>query len=213
MKFYVDLLRDYGPPGSAANSFNENLALFNEGKCGMWVDATIAASFVSDPKQSKVADKVAFAQAPKAVTDKGANWLWAWALAVPVSSRHVAAAETFVRWATSKEYVTLVAKEAGWHAVPTGTRKSTYDLPGFRQAAVFAAAELKAIESATPRSPTLPKSPYTGIQFATIPEFQAIGVTVGQQLSAAVAGRTSVDDALKSAQTSTDRAMKRAKYY
>ncbi len=213
VKFYVNLLRDYGPPGSAANSFNENLALFNEGKCGMWVDATIAASFVSDPKQSKVANKVAFAQAPKAVTDKGANWLWAWALAVPVSSRHVAAAETFVRWATSKEYVTLVAKEAGWHAVPTGTRKSTYDLPGFRQAAVFADAELKAIESATPRSPTLPKSPYTGIQFATIPEFQAIGVTVGQQLSAAVAGRTSVDDALKSAQTSTDRAMKRAKYY
>ncbi len=74
--FYVQLMKDYGPPGASANSFNENLALFNEGKCGMWVDATIAASFISDPKQSKVADKVAFAAAPVAVTPKGANWLW-----------------------------------------------------------------------------------------------------------------------------------------
>ena len=47
--FYVDLLTKYGPPGSANNSFNEILALYNEGKCGMWIDATIAASFISDP--------------------------------------------------------------------------------------------------------------------------------------------------------------------
>ena len=80
---YVDLMKKYGPPGASANSFNENLALFNEGKCGVWIDATIAASFISDPKQSKVADKVAFAQAPTAVTPKGANWLWSWNLAIP----------------------------------------------------------------------------------------------------------------------------------
>ncbi len=59
VNFYVDLLNNYGPPGSSSNSFNEILALFNEGKCGIWIDATIAASFISDPKQSKVADKVA----------------------------------------------------------------------------------------------------------------------------------------------------------
>ena len=62
---YVELLTKYGPPGSSANSFNEILALYNEGKCAMWIDATIAASFITDPKQSKVADKVAFAQRPE----------------------------------------------------------------------------------------------------------------------------------------------------
>ena len=36
---YVDLMKKYGPPGASANSFNENLALFNEGKCGVWIDA------------------------------------------------------------------------------------------------------------------------------------------------------------------------------
>jgi sorbitol/mannitol transport system substrate-binding protein len=211
--FYVDLMKKYGPPGASANSFNENLALFNEGKCGMWVDATIAASFISDPKQSKVADKVAFAQAPTAVTPKGANWLWAWALAIPASSTKADAAQKFVRWATSKDYINLVGREVGWANVPTGTRKSTYQNPDFLKAAKFASAEEKAIATANPNDSTLPKSPYVGVQFAAIPEFQAIGVAVGQQMSAALAGKTTVDQALEVSQTFADREMRKAGYY
>jgi sorbitol/mannitol transport system substrate-binding protein len=213
INFYVDLLNKYGPPGSSANSFNEILALFNEGKCGMWVDATIAASFISDPKQSKVADKVAFAQAPMAVTPKGANWLWAWALAIPSGSKNPEAAQKFISWATSKDYINLVGKEVGWGSVPTGTRKSTYANPDFLKAAKFAAAEKKAIDTANPNDSTLPKSPYVGVQFAAIPEFQAIGIAVGQQMSAALAGKESVDQALKTSQTAADREMRKAGYY
>ena len=211
--FYVDLMKKYGPPGSSANSFNEILALYNEGKCGMWVDATIAASFISDPKQSKVADKVAFAQAPTMVTPKGANWLWAWALAVPAGSQKVEAANKFITWATSKEYINLVGKEVGWGNVPTGTRKSTYENQEFLKVAKFAAAEKAAIDSANPNDQTLPKSPYMGIQFAAIPEFQSIGIAVGQQMSAALAGKTTVEAALKASQTAAEREMKKAGYY
>lgn len=211
--FYVDLLNKYGPPGSSANSFNEILALYNEGKCGMWVDATIAASFITDPKQSKVADKVAFAQAPVAVTPKGANWLWAWALAIPAGSKNQDAAQKFIAWATSKDYIKLVGKEVGWGGVPTGTRKSTYANPDFQKAAKFAAAEKKAIDTANPNDSTLPKSPYVGVQFAAIPEFQAIGIAVGQQMSAALAGKVTVEQALKSSQTVADREMRKAHYY
>jgi sorbitol/mannitol transport system substrate-binding protein len=211
--FYVDLLTKYGPPGSSANSFNEILALFNEGKCAMWVDATIAASFISDPKQSKVADKVAFAQAPYAVTEKGANWLWAWALAIPNSTKHAAEAQKFVTWATSKDYINLIAKTNGWAAVPTGTRKSTYANPEFQKAAVFAEAEKKAIDTANPNDSTLNKSPYVGVQFAAIPEFQAIGLAFGQQMSALLAGKMSVDQALKNSQVAADREMRKSGYY
>ena len=210
---YVELLTKYGPPGSSANSFNEILALYNEGKCGMWIDATIAASFITDPKQSKVADKVAFAQGPQQATAKGANWLWAWALAVPAGSKNAADAQKFVAWATSKDYVNLVAKEKGWAAVPTGTRKSTYANPAFQKAAVFAEAEKKAIDSANPSDSTLNKSPSVGVQFAAIPEFQAIGLAVGQQMSAALAGQVSIDQALKTAQTAADREMRKGRYY
>jgi sorbitol/mannitol transport system substrate-binding protein len=210
---YVDLLKNYGPPGSAANSFNEILALFNEGKCGMWVDATIAASFISDPKQSKVADKVAFAQGPYAVTQKGANWLWAWSLAIPAGTKNAAAAQQFINWATSREYVQLVAREKGWAAVPTGTRKSTYASPEFLKAAKFAQAEKTAIDSANPNDSTLLKSPYVGVQYAAIPEFQAIGLAVGQQMSSLVAGKTTVDAALKASQVAADREMRKGGYY
>ncbi len=213
VNFYVDLLKNYGPPGSAANSFNEILALYNEGKCGMWIDATIAASFITDPKQSKVADKVAFAQAPTAVTPKGANWLWAWSLAIPAGSKKVDAAQKFVSWATSKDYIQLVAKTNGWATVPTGTRKSTYANPEFLKAAKFAVAEKAAIDSANPNDSTLPKSPYVGVQFAAIPEFQSIGLAVGQQMSAALAGKTTVDAALKAGQAAAEREMKKAGYY
>jgi len=211
--FYVDLLQRYGPPGSSANSFNEILALYNEGKCGMWIDATIAASFISDPKQSKVADKVAFAQAPTMVTPRGANWLWAWALAIPVGSQKVEEAQRFVRWATSKEYIALVGRTNGWGTIPTGTRKSTYANPDFQKAARFAAAEKLAIDTANPNESTLPKSPYTGVQFAAIPEFQAIGIAVGQQMSAALAGKATVAEALKASQIAADREMRKARYY
>jgi sorbitol/mannitol transport system substrate-binding protein len=78
---------------------------------------------------------------------------------------------------------------------------------------VFAAAEKKAIDSANPNDSTLPKSPYVGVQFAAIPEFQAIGIAVGQQMSAALAGKETVDQALKTGQTAADREMRKGGYY
>jgi sorbitol/mannitol transport system substrate-binding protein len=213
VNFYVDLLTNYGPPGSSGNSFNEILALINAGKCGMWIDATIAASFVSDPEQSQVSDVIAFAQAPQAVTTRGSNWLWAWSLAIPAGTKQADDAQKFIEWATSKEYIELVAETNGWSAVPTGTRQSTYDNPAFQEAAVFAEAELKAILSADPENSTLNPSPYVGVQFAAIPEFQAIGTAVGQQMSAALAGDISVEDALEAAQKAADREMKKSGYY
>ncbi|MFT6022721.1 MAG: sorbitol/mannitol transport system substrate-binding protein [Ascidiaceihabitans sp.] len=210
---YKSLLDNYGPPGSEGNSFNEILALVNEGKCGMWIDATIAASFVTDPGQSKVADKMAFAQSPQKATTKGSNWLWAWSLAVPAGTKQSDDAKKFVAWATSKEYIELVGETNGWGNVPTGTRQSTYDNKLFQDAATFDEAELKAILSANPEDSTLNPSPYVGVQFAAIPEFQAIGAAVGQQMTDALAGNISVEEALANSQQIADREMKKAGYY
>lgn len=85
--------------------------------------------------------------------------------------------------------------------------------PDGQAAAKFADAELKAIMTANPNDSTLEKSPYTGVQFAAIPEFQAIGVAVGQQMSAALAGTATVDAALKAGQEAADREMRKAGYY
>ena len=208
---YLDLMTNYGPPGASNNGFNENLALFQQGKCGMWIDATVAASFVTNPKDSAVADKVGFALAPDTGKGKRGNWLWAWSLGIPAGTQKADAAKAFVAWATSKEYLEVVASKEGWANVPPGTRTSLYENPEY-QKVPFAKMTLDSINSADPTAPTVDPVPYVGVQFVAIPEFQGIGTAVGQQFSAALAGTTSLDDALAAAQQLTVDEMTRAGY-
>lgn len=212
LEYYVDVMEKYGPPGSSANGFNENLALFQTGKCGIWIDATVAGGFVTNEKDSEVADKVGFALAPDNGLGKRGNWLWAWTLAIPSSSKKSDAAMKFISWATSKEYSALVAEKKGWANVPPGTRASLYENPEYMNAAPFAQITLDSINSADPKNPTVEPVPYVGVQFVAIPEFQGIGTAVGQQFSAALTGRMTVDQALQSSQRLVERAMRKARY-
>jgi len=213
LQFYVDLMKDAGPAGASSNGFNENLTLFQQGKCGMWIDATVAASFVSNPDDSTVADKVDYALFPsKEGVDNHGNWLWSWNLAIPASSQKAEAAQKFIAWATSEDYAELVASNEGWANVPPGTRTSLYENEQYKEAAPFAEQTLAAMQAADITKPTVEPVPYTGGQFVAIPEFQAIGTNVGQLFSAVVAGQSSVDDALSQAQSATVREMTRAGY-
>lgn len=209
--YYVNTLKNYGPPGVSSNGFNETLALFNSGKCAIWVDASVAGSFTTDKEQSRVVDSVGFAPAPVEVTDKGSSWLYAWSLAIPATSRHKDAAKAFITWATSKEYIQLVAQKDGITNVPPGTRTSTYS-EAYLQAAPFAKVTLQMMQNADPAHPSAKPVPYVGIQYVTIPEFQAIGTSVGKLFAAALTGQTSVAQALDAAQKVTIREMKRAGY-
>lgn len=212
LTFYLDLMKDAGPPGASSNGFNENLALFQTGKCGMWIDATVAASFVTNPEDSQVADKVSFALAPDNGLGKRGNWLWAWSLGIPAGSQKVDEAKQFVAWATSKEYLELVASKEGWANVPPGTRTSLYENPEYLEAAPFAQMTLESINSADPSNPTVDPVPYVGVQFVAIPEFQGIATAVGQQFAAALAGQMSADQALQNAQALTVREMTKSGY-
>ncbi|MDJ0827664.1 MAG: sugar ABC transporter substrate-binding protein [Rhodobacter sp.] len=211
LNFYVDLMTDAGPPGYSTNGFNENLSLFQQGKCGMWIDATVAASFVTNPNDSTVADKVGFALAPDNGLGKRSNWLWAWALAIPAGTQKADAAKQFIEWATSKDYIELVAANEGWANVPPGARTSLYENPEY-QKVPFAQMTLDSILSADPNDSTVEPSPYVGIQFAAIPEFAGIATEVSQEFSAVYAGQQSVEEALAKAQALTTDAMEAAGY-
>ncbi len=212
LEFYVSLMNDYGPEGFATNGFNENLSLFQQGKCGMWIDATVAASFVTNPNDSTVADHVGFALAPNNEgVDKRSNWLWAWALAIPAGTQKADAAKEFIEWATSKEYIELVAENEGWANVPPGARTSLYETPEY-QSVPFAQKTLDSINAADPTNPTVKPVPYVGIQFVAIPEFAGIATEVSQEFSAVYAGQQSVEEALRKAQALTNDAMEAAAY-
>ncbi len=212
LNFYLDLMEVAGPPGASNNGFNENLALFQTGHCGMWIDATVAASFVSNPNDSQVAANVGYALAPDNGLGPRGNWLWAWALAVPTSSDASEAAKTFVAWATSSAYTALVAENEGWANVPPGTRTSLYQNAEYLAAAPFAQTTLDSILSADPTHPTVDPVPYTGVQFVAIPEFAGIATEVGQIFAAALAGQVTSADALAQAQTLVTEEMDAAGY-
>ncbi len=211
LNFYVNLMNDYGPEGYATNGFNENLSLFNQGKCGMWIDATVAASFVTGD-DSTVADSVGFALAPNNEgVEKRANWLWAWALAIPAGTQQEAEAKQFIEWATSKDYIALVAANEGWANVPPGARTSLYETPEYQEVP-FAQMTLDSINAADPNNPTVDPVPYVGIQFVAIPEFAGMATEVSQEFSAAYAGQQTVEEALEKAQAITNEVMEAAGY-
>ena len=209
--FYMNMMKESGPAGASGNGFSENLALFQSGKCGMWIDATVAASFVSDPKASQVADKVGYALAPDTGMGKRGNWLWAWSLGIPAGTKNPDAAQKFIGWATSKHYLELVAAKEGWANVPPGTRTSLYANPEYAKVP-FAKMTLDSINSADPTKPTVKPVPYVGVQFVAIPEFQGIGTKDGEIFSAVLAGQTSIEDGLKQAQDFTTAEMTKAGY-
>ncbi len=212
LTFFVDMMSESGPAGYATNGFNENLSLFQQGKCGMWIDATVAASFVTNPNDSTVADKVGFALAPNSEgVDKRANWLWAWALAIPAGTQQEDAAKQFIEWATSKDYIELVAENEGWANVPPGARTSLYENDNYKDIP-FAKMTLESILLADPQNCCAQPTPYTGIQFVAIPEFAGIATQVSQEFSAVYAGQQTVDEALAKAQAFTAEEMEAAGY-
>lgn len=198
-KFYVDLVRSHGESGAAQSGFAECLNNLTQGKTAMWYDATSGAGSLEAAK-SPVKGKIGYVPAPVDKTDSS-GWLYTWAWGLQKASRNSDKGWKFISWAASKEYEKLVGKEFGWANVPAGKRASTYELPEYRkEAAAFQDVTRSAIENAKPRDPGVQPRPAPGIQFVGIPEFTDLGTKVSQEISAAIAGRQSVDTALSKSQ-------------
>jgi sorbitol/mannitol transport system substrate-binding protein len=197
--FYVNLIRKYGEAGASNDSFNQLLTLYGQGKCAMWYDATVAATSITTSFPS-IAAQTGYAFAPVDKTSSS-GWLWSWALGIPQGTANAGVAWKFVSWATSKAYDSLVASKYGWAAVPPGTRTSLYSNPSYLAAAkAFAPITIASIDGTDPDHPTLNPVPYVGIQYVDIPQFESLGVEVGQQIAGAIAGTESVSTALSTSQ-------------
>ena len=198
--FYVNLVRKDGESGASNDSFNQLLTLYGQGKCAMWYDSMVAATSIAGTYPSVYSD-TGYAFAPTDVT-KSSGWLWSWSLGIPQGVSNQDAAWKFVSWATSKQYDTLVASKYGWSAVPPGSRTSLYSNANYQKAAsAFANITLQSIDSTDPDQPTVSKVPYVGIQYVDIPQFETLGLQVGQQIAGAIAGTESVSQALQNSQS------------
>jgi sorbitol/mannitol transport system substrate-binding protein len=199
-QFYVNLVKNYGEPGAPQSGFTECLNTFGQGKAAMWYDATSAAGTLEDPSASKVAGHVGYVYAPVEKTQYS-GWLWTWSWVMPKTTKKADAAWKFISWATSKDYEQLVGTKLGWSRVPSGKRTSTYSIPQYKDSAkAFADVTLGSIENANPQNPGLQPRPALGVQYVGIPEFADLGTKVSQEVSAAIAGSTTVDKALNDGQ-------------
>ncbi len=198
--FYVNLVRKYGEAGASNDSFNQLLTLYGQGKCAMWYDSTVAATSIATTYPSVFASTgYSFAPVDKTTSS---GWLWSWSLGIPQGTANSGAAWKFVSWATSKAYDSLVASKYGWAAVPPGSRTSLYSNPSYLAAAkAFAGITLASIDGTDPDHPTVNPVPYVGVQYVDIPQFESLGVEVGQQIAGAIAGTESVSQALSTSQS------------
>lgn len=210
-RLYLDLLHTYGPPDSQELGYQENLHLFADGHCGMWIDATVAAGYLLDPALSKVSKTLAYARAPNSGKgpEHGSHWISAWALALLKSSSKKGLAREFSYWATSKRYAQLVAREKGWLAVPPGTRLSTHEAAGYKEAAPFSSFVLNEIRSAIPaQEHDLWGNPSSGPQIVGIPEFTALGTSLGINLAQALQKKITIEKALELSQNEAKQVMR-----
>ncbi len=192
-------MREHGESGAPQAGFAECLNNLTQGKVAMWYDATSAAGSL-EADGSPVAGKIGYAPAPVERTESS-GWLYTWAWGIQNASRNPDNAWKFVSWASGKEYEQLVGEEFGWSNVPAGKRASTYAHPDYRaEAAAFQDMTKRAIEQARPDDPGVQPRPAPGIQFVGIPEFTDLGTKVSQEISAAIAGRQSVEEALRKSQ-------------
>jgi len=200
INFYVNLIKNYGESGASNDSFNQLLTLYGQGKCAMWYDATVAATSIATT-YPQVYAQTGYAFAPVDKTTSS-GWLWSWSLGIPQGVSGQGAAWKWISWATSKQYDTLVAQKYGWSAVPPGTRTSLYSNPSYLKAAApFASITLQSIDGTDPDHPTLNPVPYVGVQYVDIPQFETLGLSVGQQIAGAIAGTESVSQAISAAQS------------
>ncbi|HEY6495662.1 MAG TPA: sugar ABC transporter substrate-binding protein [Trebonia sp.] len=200
INFYVNLVKADGESGASNDSFNQLLTLYGQGKCAMWYDSTVAATSLATTYPSVYANTgYAFAPVDKTTSS---GWLWSWSLGIPQGVSDQSAAWKWISWATSKQYDSLVASKYGWSAVPPGSRSSLYSNASYLKAAApFANITLQSIDGTDPDHPTVNPVPYVGVQYVDIPQFETLGMTVGQQIAGAIAGTESVSQAISAAQS------------
>jgi multiple sugar transport system substrate-binding protein len=123
--FYGGLIRNYGPANVSTDmSWPEAMAIFTQGKAGLYTEADSLYKNATDPVKSKVSDTVGFAPMPAGASGSKAYNIPSWAMGVSEASKDQANAWKFVAWATSKA-MTLDIQQAG---VP-GARTSVWADP------------------------------------------------------------------------------------
>ena len=125
-QLWVDLMK-YAPPGVTDMQWFQVKDAFAAGQAAMVIDCDWwAAATLEDPKVSKVAGKLGYANTPPGPDGQRVEDLWFWSLGINSKSYHKEAAWLFLQWATSKPVLLASARDfQNWNP----PRQSTWNDP------------------------------------------------------------------------------------
>ena len=173
LKDYIHNLQDHGPIGAASFSFDEAFNVAAQGQAYSYITYNWFMPSYEDASQSSVVGKMALAPVPG---NGSLNGAWGWA--IPTSSPNADAAWEFIKWVESPE---IVAKRALMGGAPTRS-------DAFNNAEVLAKyPHYGALNNILATAKNFPVFTYT-------PQFVEV---MGTELSKAVIGEKSIDDALE----------------
>lgn len=206
-EFYRTLQQEAGAREASSNGYTETLNLMSSGKAAIYYDATVSAD-VFEADGSAVKGKMGYALSPSGPGKGNTQTMGGWGVAITSSSKNQDAAFKFLTWATSKDYVNLVAEKHGWLSVPSGARSSTYNNEEYQALAPYAELVLKSLESVEFAHPAVGDTPYVGNSLPNIPEWAGLGERLGQILAGYISSDQDTNQALADAQAAAVQAMK-----
>jgi multiple sugar transport system substrate-binding protein len=186
MKMFM-ALRDVSPKGVESYNANEVGQALAAGTAASSINWPNWVATFEDPTQSRMVGKISYTGIP-AGTKPGSSEIGHWTMGIMTAAKNKQEAFDFMMWATSPEQIKISAERGN-----PPVRTSTFTDPEltkqdkFRHYPVL----MKAIQASTPR-PRHPKWPEIENAF-------------GIELSKAVAGTESPEDALKNAQAAVEK--------
>ncbi len=196
--FYIDLYRKWNvvPPSSPNNWFSEVQLLMQRGQAATSINWAAFCESTNDPAQSEYAGKIMFTALPRARGVEASQGLLAGHLyAINKNSKHLDAAKSFLTWALSKPVQDQLALMG-----VTGSRYSS------------------SVDAATkyPWMQAFADAAVTGKHWAPrmFPDYMNIHqVVMSDELSKALMGEITVEEALANVQERVDEMMREAGYY
>jgi len=202
VKWFGDILRNYGPPDVSRYSWLEVQNVFVTGHTAIIFDASDFVGRIENPELSQIVGKIGYALAPAGpagpVTKRYASHLFTAGMGINADSRYKDAAWLFLQWMTSKDIqmrTMLVGHRTGL------TSESVLGSEEFRSTYPGVPVILRALELANPD------------YMPHIPEYPELCEIIGTQISRVVAGEIEAEAAMKQAYDQMYKVLKLAGYY
>ena len=188
---YVDLMRNYAPPGVINFAEGELGTVFPQGKAALWIEDVGRFAPTLDPQRSRVVDKVAFAHVPQGPAGRFPQ-VGTHGMMIPVGCKRKEAAWEFIKWATGKDLMGRIAAEE-FH--PGVTRISAAEATTQAKQYIYGATNVGKLHG------EVLKMAGTGyMAYRVIPEYPQLRDIINVALAQAITGQKSIKDALAGAQ-------------